>query len=44
VLDVGTGESARRDLGVAGGLIVPVQDVSDAAEVDAGGLTVLFGL
>lgn len=44
VLDVGTGESARRDLGVAGGLIVPVQDVSDAAEVDASGLTVLFGL
>ncbi len=44
VLDVGTGESARRDLAVAAGIVVPVADVPDAAEVDATGLTVLFGL
>ncbi len=44
VLDVGTGDTARRDIGVAGGLIVPVKDVPDATEVDAAGLTVLFGL
>jgi imidazolonepropionase-like amidohydrolase len=44
VLDVGTGEVARRDLGVAGGLVVPAQDLADAVDVDASGLTVLFGL
>jgi len=44
VLDAGTGESGRRDLGVAGGMVVRPEDVPGAAEVDATGLTVLFGL
>ena len=44
VLDAGTGETAARDLGVSGGMVVRPEDVPGAAEVDASGLTVLFGL
>ena len=44
VLDAGTGESSQRDLGIAGGMVVRPEDVLNAVEVDASGLTVLFGL
>ncbi len=44
VFDVATGERTRRDLGVADGLVRDPSDVADAAELDASGLTVLFGL
>jgi imidazolonepropionase-like amidohydrolase len=44
VLDVATGEVARRDLAVSAGEIAEPGDLSGAAEVDASGLTVLFGL
>jgi imidazolonepropionase-like amidohydrolase len=44
VLDVATGESRQLDLAIAGGVVTSLQDVSDATEIDASGLTVLFGL
>lgn len=41
-LDVATGEQSRRDIAIADGRIVDA--VADAIEVDASGLTALFGL
>ena len=44
VLDVATGESVVRDVGVADGVVVPADAVGDPVLVDAGGLTLMFGL
>lgn len=44
VLDVGTGETARRDLGIRHGVVVPVSDLADPEPVDADGTIVCFGL
>jgi imidazolonepropionase-like amidohydrolase len=44
VLDVATGEVARRDLAVSAGQVTEPGDLAEAAELDASGLTVLFGL
>lgn len=44
VLDVGTGETRREDVGVAGGRVVPAGDASAAEVVDIDGLTICFGL
>ncbi|MBM3678843.1 MAG: hypothetical protein FJW96_13340, partial [Actinobacteria bacterium] len=44
VLDVGTGETERRDLGVRDGVVVPPADLSAPQVVEADGLTVCFGL
>jgi imidazolonepropionase-like amidohydrolase len=44
VLDVATGETERRDLGIADGVIVDPAGLTDAVAVDASGLTVCFGL
>lgn len=44
VLDVGTGESRAADVGISSGVVVAAGEISDAAIVDASGLTVLFGL
>jgi imidazolonepropionase-like amidohydrolase len=44
VLDVGTGELTRADLGIRDGVVADPQPLSGAPEVDVSGLTVLFGL
>ena len=44
VLDVGDGKATRRDLGVTDGFVCPPDEVDDCARIDAGGLTLLFGL
>jgi len=44
VLDVATGERDRRDVEVAEGKIVVRGTTNDPLEVDAGGLTICFGL
>jgi imidazolonepropionase-like amidohydrolase len=44
VLDVATGAATLTDLAISGGLIVARQDVVDPVVVDAGGLTICFGL
>ena len=44
VLDVATGESRREDVGVADGLIVDPSRLNDSTPIDAGGLTISFGL
>jgi imidazolonepropionase-like amidohydrolase len=44
VLDVATGEVARRDFAVSAGEITEPDGPAGAPEVDASGLTVLFGL
>jgi imidazolonepropionase-like amidohydrolase len=44
VLDVRSGDTTRVDLGIRAGSIVAPADTSEAVEVDAGGLTVMFGL
>jgi imidazolonepropionase-like amidohydrolase len=44
VLDVRTGDTTRVDLGIRAGTVVAPADTHDPAEVDAGGLTVMFGL
>lgn len=41
-LDVATGETGRRDVVLADGLVV--DDTTDAVEIDASGLTAMFGL
>jgi imidazolonepropionase-like amidohydrolase len=44
VLDVATGETTTRDLGVRDGAVVPPDDVRDAVVLDADGRTICFGL
>jgi imidazolonepropionase-like amidohydrolase len=44
VYDARTGESARRDLGVANGFVCRPEDIGEAEVVDASGLTVMFGM
>jgi imidazolonepropionase-like amidohydrolase len=44
VLDVGTGETTRGDIGMRDGIVVPAADLTDPTVVEADGLTVLFGL
>jgi imidazolonepropionase-like amidohydrolase len=45
VLDLRTGDTTRVDLGIrAGRVVVAAADTRDAVEVDAGGLTAMFGL
>ncbi len=44
VLDVRTGDTTRVDLGIRAGTVVAPADTHDPVEVDAGGLTVMFGL
>lgn len=44
VLDVGTGETLVQDVAVDGGVVVPVASVTQPREVDASGLTLMFGL
>jgi len=44
VLDVGTGELARRDLAVVDGVVVEPGERGDIERVDCGGMVVMFGL
>ncbi len=44
VLDVATGETVVQDVAVDGGVVVPVASVTQPREVDASGLTLMFGL
>jgi imidazolonepropionase-like amidohydrolase len=44
VLDVGTGESRRCDLGLRDGIVVPTDSLTDPGILDVDGLTVCFGL
>jgi imidazolonepropionase-like amidohydrolase len=44
VLDVGTGETHREDVGVADGRVVSARDVAGAEVVDVEELTICFGL
>lgn len=44
VLDLRTGDTTRVDLGIRAGRVVAAADTRDAVEVDAGGLTAMFGL
>ena len=44
VLDVATGEVARRDFAVSAGVVARPGDLTGATDADASGLTVLFGL
>jgi imidazolonepropionase-like amidohydrolase len=44
VLDVATGETTRRDLAVVNGAVAEAAGHKDMERVDAGGLTVMFGL
>ncbi|MDA8310739.1 MAG: amidohydrolase family protein [Actinomycetota bacterium] len=44
VFDAATGESTRRDLAIAGGVVRQATDVSNPVEIDASGLHVLFGV
>jgi imidazolonepropionase-like amidohydrolase len=44
VLDVATGETRLEDVGIADGLVVAADRLTDAAVVDADGLTICFGL
>jgi imidazolonepropionase-like amidohydrolase len=44
VLDVATGECSRRDFGVREGVICLPEEAVEPVEVNAGGLTVLFGM
>jgi imidazolonepropionase-like amidohydrolase len=44
VLDVANGELARRDLAVVDGQVVEAAGHNDLERVDAGGLTIMFGL
>ncbi len=44
VLDVATGETSRRDLAVAGGLVTDAGAAGDLMRVDCGGLVIMFGL
>src|SRR5258705_11930547 len=44
VLDVATGETKRRDVAVVDGVVAEATRHSDLTQVDAGGLTIMFGL
>jgi dihydroorotase len=44
VVDTATGDAAVADIGVSGGVVVPVEDLDDPVTIDAGGGYVLFGL
>jgi imidazolonepropionase-like amidohydrolase len=44
VVDTATGDAGAADIGVSGGVVVPVDELDDPVAIDAGGRHVLFGL